>query len=149
MITGQLRCESYISRTYAVCSAQTSRAMRLRTVAASTILLLAPQDTVAFKQIGPRTNALTSDAEKEIGARVNGAAASGFLRPEADMRAAGLEQPKATAKAVAFMQFCSLACCSMGLLRVLAWMINVLFIHDFFLVLLVLWSIKDVMVNVK
>jgi len=136
--------------------------MRLRTIAALTILLHAPQDTVAFKQIGPRTNALNSDAEKEIGARVNGSAASGFLRP--DMRAVVLEQPNATAGrgaaqrkrrkiieqfVVALTQYSILACCSMGLLRVLAWMINVLFIHDFFLVLLVLWSIKDVMVNVK
>ena len=136
--------------------------MRLRTIAALTILLLAPQDTVAFKRVGPRTNALASNAEKEIGARVNGAAASGFLRPE-DIRAAVLEQPNAKAEAllkesednidekfaVAFMQFCSLACCSYLLLRVLAWMINILFIKYFFRVLLMLWSIKDVIVNVN
>ena len=140
---------------------QHQNAMRLRTIAALAILLLAPQDTVAFKQIGLWTNSLNSEAEKEIGARVNGAAASGFLRPE-DMRAAGLEQPKTTAEAllkeneentvhfaVTFMQFCSLACCSFWLLRVLAWMINVLFINDFFPVLLMLWSIKDVKVNVS
>ena len=136
--------------------------MRLRTIAALTILLLAPENTVAFKKLGPRANALTSNAEKEIGARVNGAAATGFLRPE-DMRAAVLEQPNAKAEAlfkeredntdeqfaVAFMQFCSLACCSYLLLHVLAWMINILFIKYFFRVLLMLWSIKDVIVNVN
>ena len=40
------------------------------------ILLLALQGTLAFKQIGPWSDALTSSA------KVNGAAASGFLRPE-------------------------------------------------------------------
>lgn len=135
--------------------------MRLRTIAALTILLLAPENTVAFKTLGPRANALTSNnAEKEIGARVNGAAATGFLRPE-DIRAAVLEQPNAKAEALlkesedntddqfAFMQFCSLACSSYLLLRVLAWMIDILFIHDYFHVLLVLWSIKDVIVDVS
>ena len=135
--------------------------MRLRTIAALTILLLAPENTVAFKTLGPRANALTSNnAEKEIGARVNGAAATGFLRPE-DIRAAVLEQPNAKAEALlkesedntddqfAFMQFCSLACCSYLLLRVLAWMINILFIKYFFRVLLMLWSIKDVIVIVS
>ena len=73
--------------------------MRLRTIAALTILLLAPENTAAFKKLGPWANALTSNAEKEIGARVNGAAATGFLRPE-DIRAAVLEQPNAKAGAL-------------------------------------------------
>ena len=48
--------------------------MRLRVILV--ILLLALQGTLAFKQIGPWSDALTSSA------KVNGAAASGFLRPE-------------------------------------------------------------------
>ena len=48
--------------------------MRLRVILV--ILLLALQGTLAFKQIGPWSDALTSSS------KVNGAAASGFLRPE-------------------------------------------------------------------
>ena len=79
--------------------------MRLRVILV--ILLLALQGTLAFKQIGPWSDALTSSS------KVNGAAASGFLRPDvikAEM------QPSATAEAplrekerktfwVAFKQF--------------------------------------------
>ena len=78
--------------------------MRLRVNLA--ILLLAPQGTLAFKQIGPWSDTLTSDAEREIGAKVNGAAASGFLRPEdtgTDVLEAEM-QPNATCTAEARLQ---------------------------------------------
>jgi len=56
------------------------------------ILLLALQGTLAFKQIGPWSDALTSSS------KVNGAAASGFLRPEGTGKAVpeAEMQPNAT-----------------------------------------------------
>ena len=64
--------------------------MRLRVILV--ILLLPPQDTLAFKQIGPWSDALTSSS------KVNGAAASGFLRPEGTGKAVpeAEMQPNAT-----------------------------------------------------
>ena len=78
-----------------LCSSTKANNMRLR--ANSVILLLAPMGTPAFKQIGPWSDTLTSYA------KVNGAAASGFLRPD-DTRTDVLEaemQPNATCTAEA------------------------------------------------
>ena len=72
--------------------------MRLRVIVA--IVLLAPQVTLAFKQIGPWSDTLTSYA------RVNSAAASGFLRPEdtgSDVPKTQM-QPNATCTAEARLQ---------------------------------------------
>ena len=89
-----------------LCSSIKIRANDMRLRVNLAILLLAPQGTLAFKQIGPWSDTLTSDAEREIGAKVNGAAASGFLRPEdtgTDVLEAEM-QPNATCTAEARLQ---------------------------------------------
>jgi hypothetical protein len=76
--------------------------MRLRVILVS--ILLAQQDALAFKRIGPWSDTLTT--ERETGAKVNGAAASGFLRPEGTGKAVpeAEMQPNATCTVEARLQ---------------------------------------------
>mmetsp|Transcript_3992 Transcript_3992/g.11351 ORF Transcript_3992/g.11351 Transcript_3992/m.11351 type:complete len:168 (-) Transcript_3992:1922-2425(-) len=118
---------------------QTAKNMRLRTIATFTILLSATTQNVAFKQLRPRPEVLTPDAQKAMGARVNGAAASGFLRPD-DMRTTSLEvEMQTNDKAedhlkereeeidqiawVRFMYFCVYVCIWSLLIPLLTWSI--------------------------
>ena len=49
-------------------------------------LLFAPQQNVAYKQIGPWSDTLTSRAERKIRTKADGATASGFFRSDKMMQ---------------------------------------------------------------
>ena len=86
--------------------------MRLRIMFAA--LLFAPQQNVAYKQIGPWSDTLTSRAERKIRTKADGATASGFFRSDKMMQQDNkakkrLKRKEDTAETTVWTKFCGIA----------------------------------------
>lgn len=86
--------------------------MRLRIMFAA--LLFAPQQIVAYKQIGLWSDTLNSHAEKKIRTKADGATASGFFRSNKMMQPDSkakklLKRKEDTAETTVWTKFCGIA----------------------------------------